>query len=132
MRTLENLFFLLNNVISNFPNWLELLIKKHHFIDRLANLFRRFEKPTLPYLKYLVQIIFKCLQIAGKDERFVKLKMPLVKLVLQKESEPLREIIKKAVYCYYTLVKNFASDVTPNIVRYGILPKLVELTAFFA
>lgn len=107
MRTLENLFFLLNNVITNFPEWLTLLVNNYHFIERLANLFKRFEKPTVSYLEYLLQIIFKCMQKAGKEEKFLKIKLPLIKLIMQKQSNEIRELIKKAVYCYYLLIKHF-------------------------
>lgn len=44
----------------------------------------------------------------------------------------MRELIKKAVYCYYHLTKNFINDVSHSLVKFGVLAKLVEMTGFFA
>jgi hypothetical protein len=44
----------------------------------------------------------------------------------------MKELIKKAVYCYYYLVRYFNNDMSQNLLKFGALNKLIEMTAFFS
>lgn len=44
----------------------------------------------------------------------------------------MKELIKRAAFCYYILIKCFPNELTSNIVKFGILNKFIELTWFFA
>ena len=131
MRSLENIFFLIGNTISDFPAWLSDLLNSHQFGETLPGLFMRFERPTVDYLNHLVHMVFKVVQMTGKHSSFLKLKQPLLKMIMQKENEDVKELMRKAVYAYYCLFKAFPQEVGPIMVKYGVLARLIYLTPFF-
>jgi len=44
----------------------------------------------------------------------------------------MKELIKKAAYCYYYLVRYFSNDMSQSLVKFGALNKLIEMTSFFS
>ena len=70
-------------------------------------LFQRFKKPTIPYLNGLVHMAFKTIQKAGKHSTFLKLKAPLLRMLMIKEGEEEKDLIRKGIYAYYCLFKVF-------------------------
>ncbi len=86
MRSLENIYTLIGNAISDFPSWFDLIMNgKEHFGDKLTVLYGRFHQPTVEYLSQLTRLVFKIVQKKGKHSSFLKLNRPLMRLMLQKE-----------------------------------------------
>lgn len=44
----------------------------------------------------------------------------------------MKELIKKAAYCYYYMTKYFSNDMSQSLMKFGVLNKLIEMTGFFA
>ena len=55
----------------------------YQFGDKMKMLFERFQRPGISYLNSLVSMVLKVLQ-KGKHSTFLKLKQPLLKMILQK------------------------------------------------
>jgi hypothetical protein len=73
---------MISNILSDHRLWLALLLSHHHFADKLFNLFYRLEHPSGQYLTHLTHLVLKVIQ-AGKHTTLLKLKKPLLRVVMQ-------------------------------------------------
>jgi len=90
VRSLENIFFLISNIINDNHQWLSFLLNQHNLGDKLLNLFGRFQHPSGQYLTHLVHLVLKVIQIGGKHTTLLQLKKPLLRVVMQSYSSERR------------------------------------------
>ena len=58
----------------------------YKFGEKLSILFGRFPKPTIEYLTQLTHLVFKVIQKKGKHSSFMKLRQPLLRMIMQEEN----------------------------------------------
>lgn len=90
-------------------------------------LFQRFPAASSEYLTQLLSLVYKVMKKKGKYSCFYKLRQPIMRLLLQAESEETRDLIKKAAYCLNLLATLFPQEMAPLVVKSGALQRLIYL-----
>jgi hypothetical protein len=94
-------------------------------------LFQRFPAASSEYWMQLMNLVYKVIKKKGKYSCFYKLRQPIMRLVLQAESEESKNLIKKAAYCLHLLSTLFPQEMAPLIVKSGTLQRLICLWDYF-